>query len=220
MRQVIPFKKDITFKSTIGELTSISLDHDLQLKGEDLIVGSFYIKGKYKLTKASQIEEDYSYKIPCEVAISNDYDTYDAIIDIDDFYYEIKQDDVLEVNITVSIDNLVKKEKKELIEQIIEEDKIEEEDKKEETIVRNIEKDIDEIERDEIINPIEMLQETKKEVFNNTDTYSCYYVYLVQEEDTLEKIMTKYNITREQLSFYNAITDIKSGMKLVIPEIK
>ena len=98
MKQIIPFTKDITFKNTIGDLVSISLDNDLQLKGEDLITGNFYVKGKYKLTKASIQEEEYSYKIPCEIAISDDYDTFDATIDIDDFYYDIIDNEVLRIN--------------------------------------------------------------------------------------------------------------------------
>lgn len=75
MRQTIPFKKDITFKTKIGELTSISLENDLTLKGEDLVVGNFYINGTYKMIEASTKEEEYSYKIPCEIAISEEYDT-------------------------------------------------------------------------------------------------------------------------------------------------
>ena len=113
MKQIIPFTKDITFKNTIGDLVSISLDNDLQLKGEDLITGNFYVKGKYKLTKASIQEEEYSYKIPCEIAISDDYDTFDATIDIDDFYYDIIDNEILRINIDLVIDNLVKKEVKE-----------------------------------------------------------------------------------------------------------
>ena len=110
MRQTIPFKKDITFKTKIGELTAISLDNDLTLKGEDLIVGNFYISGTYKMLETSTIEEEYSYKIPCEIAISDEYDTYDATIDIDDFYYEIINDEILRVNIVVVINNLERKE--------------------------------------------------------------------------------------------------------------
>ena len=109
MKQTIPFKKDITFKTKIGELTAISLDNDLTLKGEDLIVGNFYISGNYKMLEGSISEEEYSYKIPCEIAISDEYDTYDATIDIDDFYYEIINDEILRVNITVILDNLDKK---------------------------------------------------------------------------------------------------------------
>ena len=89
MKQIIPFNKDITLKNKIKELTSISLDNDLTLKGEDLITGNFYLTGSYKTTEK---EETYSYKIPCEIAISDDYDTYNASIDIDDFNYNVNQD--------------------------------------------------------------------------------------------------------------------------------
>ena len=51
MKQIIPFTKDITFKNTIGDLVSISLDNDLQLKGEDLITGNFYVKENTNLLK-------------------------------------------------------------------------------------------------------------------------------------------------------------------------
>ena len=99
MRQTIPFKKDITFKTKIGEITAISLDNDLMLKGEDLISGNFYISGTYKMLETSTILENYSYKIPCEIAISEDYDTFDATVDIDDFYYEIIDDEILRVKV-------------------------------------------------------------------------------------------------------------------------
>lgn len=212
MKQIIPFTKDIVFKSTIGELTSISLDHDLQLKGEDLITGNFYIKGKYKLTTASQIEEDFSYKVPCEIAISDDYDTFDATIDIDDFYYEVVEEEILKVNIAVAIDNLIKKEKIE-----IEEPKKEIEEEIEQRVIFNY----DEEER-ESINPMNLIQETKKEVFNNINTndlYSTYSVYLVQENDSFEKIEEKYNCKREDILQYNDVNDLTPGIKLVIPEI-
>ena len=113
MKQTIPFTKDITFKTKIGEITAISLDNDLMLKGEDLISGNFYISGNYKMLETSTIEETYNYKIPCEIAISEDYDTFDATVDIDDFYYEIIDDEILRVNIVVVIDNLKKKEESE-----------------------------------------------------------------------------------------------------------
>ena len=221
MKQIIPFTKDIVFKSTIGELTSISLDHDLQLKGEDLITGNFYIKGKYKLTKASQIEEDFSYKVPCEIAISDDYDTFDATIDIDDFYYEVLDEEMLKVNIEVVIDNLVKKEKVE----IEVETKVQEEredtpilDDIDERIIFNYEEE----ERD-VINPMNIIQETKKEVFNNvntSDTYSTYLVYLVQDNDSFETLEQKYNCKKEDILLYNDVNDLTPGLKLVIPEIK
>lgn len=222
MKQIIPFTKDITFKNTIGDLVSISLDNDLQLKGEDLITGNFYVKGKYKLTKASIQEEEYSYKIPCEIAISDDYDTFDATIDIDDFYYDIIDNEILRINIDLVIDNLVKKEVKEKEEVSVRKEEQEVKEIKEEnekTDDLNIVFNYDE-ERDNT--PLNIITDTKKEVFNDVgnDTYTTYIVYLVNETDTIDSICNKYKINKEKVYDYNDVKDITCGMKLVLPDIK
>ena len=217
MRQTIPFKKDITFKTKIGELTAISLDNDLTLKGEDLIVGNFYISGTYKMLETSTIEEEYSYKIPCEIAISDEYDTYDATIDIDDFYYEIINDEILRVNIVVVINNLERKE--EVLEEKNEEvDDLDEDILEDTTDDRSINSDtkiieeIPEIERD-----TSSFLEVKEKVKHEKDTYLTYRVYIFKEEDTIEGVLEKYNITKEQLEDYNNLDEITAGTKLVIP---
>lgn len=228
MRQTIPFKKDITFKTKIGELTAISLDNDLTLKGEDLIVGNFYISGTYKMLEASTIEEEYSYKIPCEIAISDEYDTYDATIDIDDFYYEIINDEILRVNIVVVINNLERKE--EVLEEKNEEvDDLDEDILEDTTDDRSINSDtnfnmeeaisdtkiIDEI--PEIERDTSSFLEVKEKVKHEKDTYLTYRVYIFKEEDTIEGVLEKYNITKEQLEDYNNLDEITAGTKLVIP---
>lgn len=238
MKQTIPFKKDITFKTKIGELTAISLDNDLTLKGEDLIVGNFYINGNYKMLKTSEQEEEYSYKIPCEIAISEEYDTYNATIDIDDFYYEIINDEILRVNITLVIDNLERKEKEEEEQEEIEilrdEDESEEEKKEEVKEPKKEKEEIQERElikdeptfKDEIKLPLEEEHlpkntrnffETKDKLKDQKDNYITYKVYIYKEEDTIEKVLEKYNITKDQLTDYNNIEEIKTGSKLVIP---
>ncbi|MGM9879586.1 MAG: LysM peptidoglycan-binding domain-containing protein [Bacilli bacterium] len=240
MKQTIPFKKDITFKTKIGELTAISLDNDLTLKGEDLIVGNFYISGNYKMLEGSVQEEEYSYKIPCEIAISDEYDTYDATIDIDDFYYEIINDEILRVNIILILDNLEKKEnylkeedRKENIEILNDELDNEEEnldieeekaiDKEEKVFEDEIKLPLDEeFEKKEVIdkpkdNRAMSFYEAKEKVKKQSDTYLTYKVYIFKEEDTVESVLEKYNITKEELSDYNNLDEIMIGSKLVIP---
>lgn len=222
MKQVIPFTKDITFKTKIGELTSISLDNDLELKGEDLITGNFYIKGSYKMLRTSELEEEYNYKLPCEIAISNEYDTFDAIIDIDDFNYEIINDDTLKVNIAVVIDNLEKKD----ISEIYDEERIEEPASPVVDDLDFIEEELnisfdEENERD--VNPLEILSETKPEILNlgnAEETYKTYCVYLFKEEDTVEKVMDEFNVTLADLTDYNDMDNITIGTKLIIPASK
>ncbi len=221
MKQIIPFEKDILFKTKIGELTSISLDNDLILKGEDIVTGNFYIKGTYKMISSSTNEEEYSYKIPCEIQISDIYDTYDCTIDIDDFSYEIKNDDTLCVKISVLLDNLIKKELE-----------VTEERKEEELIdmtnslpIEEIEKVVIEDEKPEElvidernIDPVNVLNDIKSDIISNTDeSYLTYKVYTVQEEDTIEKICTNYKVSIDQIKDYNDFDNLTTGLKLLIP---
>ena len=224
MKQTIPFKKDITFKTKIGELTAISLDNDLTLKGEDLIVGNFYISGNYKMLEGSIEEESYSYKIPCEIAIISEYDTYDAVIDIDDFYYEIINDEVLRVNITVVISNLERKEIKEEQETNEVEVLTDEDDRMlsiNDDIANNIklplEEEFEEIKEIEKPRNVSNFDKVKESAKNQDDTYITYKVYIYKEEDTIESVLEKYSITKEELANYNNLEDIIPGSKIVIP---
>ncbi len=53
--------------------------------------------------------------------------------------------------------------------------------------------------------------------FETADTYTAYRVYLIKEEDTIDTILKKYNVTKEDLSAYNDLSDIKYGDKIIIP---
>ena len=53
---------------------------------------------------------------------------------------------------------------------------------------------------------------------DNSETYVTYYVYIVKEEDNIDKILNKYGITKEELEDYNDISDVKVGDKLIIPK--
>jgi len=240
MKQIIPFNKEITFKTSVSDITSISLDHDLQLTGVDIIRGNFYIKGKFKMTKGSIIEEDFSYKIPCEIAISDDYDAYDATVDIDDFYYDLLDDSILKVNIAVLIDNLVKKEEEKRCIEIEETEEIEKEDKPVETnedLLKDNEEETKELnisfeteentnnkkvdisyKEKERINPVNVIQNSNEDLFKTENKYQTYYVYLTKDEDSFETLKEKYKVSREQILDYNDITDITPGIKVIIPQ--
>lgn len=53
--------------------------------------------------------------------------------------------------------------------------------------------------------------------FNEEEKYVTYRVYRVAADDTIGKILEKYNVTKEDLLPYNNIEDIKPGDKLIIP---
>ena len=56
------------------------------------------------------------------------------------------------------------------------------------------------------------------EAFSSTDeTFKTYSVYILRREDTIETVLNKYSITREELSDYNDLENLEIGSKLVIP---
>lgn len=115
MKQIIPFKKELLFKTKVSEITSISLEHTLMLKEEDLISGEFHIMGDYKMTEGSIIRENFSFQLPFEIALDGEYQKDSIVIDIDNFYYEVINNEALQVNIDVYVEG-EKLEKKEEVE--------------------------------------------------------------------------------------------------------
>jgi stage VI sporulation protein D len=126
MKQIIPFNKDIAFKTMIKEIQSISLEHTLEIKQDNSIKGDFIVSGSYKMTEASTIAEEFSYKIPVDIYIDDEYDLSESTIDIDDFKYSIINDDTLNVNIDLCLDNikLITEEKDDITEISLDEDVI------------------------------------------------------------------------------------------------
>lgn len=215
MKKVIPFKKEIIFENNIAEITSISLEHNLEIKNSS-VIGNFDISGSYKMTLTSTITEDFSYNIPFEIALDERYLLDNAVVDIDDFYYEIVNDRVLSINIEVGIDKLEEIEMEDKMPNIIEESKAFEELNREES--SNIENNIQETEEKRCIeeeNPISNVFTSVSDI----ETYKSYTVYIVRENDTIENILTKYSITKEELEMYNNLEELKIGDKLIIPNV-
>lgn len=177
MQKIIPFKKEIFFKTDISEITSISLEHTLNIN-ESQINGNFVISGDYKINNEDTVLTDYYYDIPFTVDIDNKYNIDNSKVDIDDFYYEVK-DNVLIVNIDVLLDNIEE-------ERCIEEEVIDE-------------------------------KEDDTNVIENNTGYKSYTVYIVREGDTLESILEKYNVNKEDILEYNDISELKLGDKIIIP---
>ena len=74
MKKNISFEKTIEFPTMIGEISAISLEKELQFVDESTIEGYFLLTGKYKITEASRIDEDFNYKIPAEIHFTETLD--------------------------------------------------------------------------------------------------------------------------------------------------
>lgn len=244
MKKFIPFKKEIPFKSQIAEITSISLEHTIQKTSTYDISGEFIVSGEYKVTETSMTTQQFKFDLPFEVTMSDIYDIDDVTIAIDDFYYEIKNMENLEVNITLLLDNIKEKpleEPREIVDEIIENEiNIEKKEDEKPEIIEEKTEELDNDERnneecyepeepvdngktmrEEVVtqNEIPILTAEEKNIFSFTEdeNESAYIVYIVREGDTIETILERYNITIEKIKEYNTISEIKKGDKIIIP---
>lgn len=263
MKQIIPFSKDLFFKTKVSEITSISLEHNLKLK-ENNVVGEMIVSGDYKISEVSALSTDFSFNLPFEINLDQKYDSSKAMIDIDDFYYEIVDNERLKVNIDVLVSGIKLKEEV-LIEEIIPEEEIEEEIAvREEVREEVVSKDYLETKKDIIqeaaVEEVPVIKEELREEEVNDDfpedrndslkevdkasaeeiplpaidgakirslfdsfddkdeTFSTYHVYIVRKNDTIDSLLTKYNVSKEDLAIYNNLEEFKIGDKIIIPK--
>lgn len=215
MKKIIPFRKDIIFKTNVSEIASISLEHTLQVLGNN-ISGEFIVSGDYKITDTSIDTEPFTYSLPFDISLDEKYDLSHVVVDIDDFYYEIIDDKVLQINIDVLIDHLEEK--------LLEQEELEEvRCIEEESPVELQEPVLESRVEDEKMN-LEVLKEEKVEEKNillesitENESYSTYRIYIVREGDSIESILQKYDIPKGLLEGYNDLKDVKIGDKIIIP---
>ncbi|MBQ7790327.1 MAG: LysM peptidoglycan-binding domain-containing protein [Bacilli bacterium] len=221
MNEIIPLKKDIIFKTRIGEITSISLEHDYKINN-DIVEGFVEVSGSYKMTEASVNYEEFLYTIPFSIALSKKIKEESLKIEIDDFKYKFNKD-VLSVNIELLLSCEEMKEEVFNMEEFFE---------KKDDVVNDIEFiDIDnnieikdneiEIENKDIEikdNDIEINNITNN-IINEDKKYYKYKVYIVRQNDTIDSICNKYNVNINDIKEYNDISNINIGDKLVIPYV-
>ena len=105
MKKIIPFHKEIPFKTNVEEITSISLEHTIHPE-KDKIVGDFIVSGEYKISDHSNCVESFSYELPFENEFPN-CNLDKAVVDIHDFYYEIMNSSILTVHIELCVQNII-----------------------------------------------------------------------------------------------------------------
>lgn len=245
MRKNVSFEKRIDFPTMVGEISAISLEEDLKFINVSSIEGNLILSGKYKLTEASRLEEDFNYKLPIEISLTEKLDISTSKVEISNFTYKMMDENIMLCNIELLIEGL------ELL------DESRECDSDVSEIEIPIKKDIDKVINNEFINDTDTLESdvllkennevkydkrddivvTKKEVaetidinkddkventsiFNineDSETYGTLLVYIVRENETINSIITKYNTTIEELEKYNDLKDLSIGTKLIIP---
>lgn len=205
MKTVIPYEKEIKFKTKIAEITSISLEHQDSIN-DTSINGEFILSGDYKAHQISVNKESFNYNIPFTIALDNNLDRNTIKYDITDFTYDIKDNDilVLKIEMTLEADVIEEELPREEVQEAIPEVKEEKEEVK----------DVEEEEERE-----ENKEQVTEEKEDNKDNYVTYNIHQVCDGETVESIAKSYKISSELILEYNEVKEIETGMKLLIPEV-
>lgn len=314
MRKVISFDKELEFKTMIGEITSISLDQDLSFQDDSTVSGELVVSGKYKLTAASRLEDDFLFHLPMEIVLTERLDSKTRNVTIEDFRYEVEDNDILLCHIDLLVEGV------EIIDDI-ESDSSDSDirettgssaseivDSSHDTGIKSelSEEELRPVEATDIVTPIESTfstpvvssqreepfmdvapvissnvsdksidvdvdisvnnnvtdtADTNTNVNTNTninsnaiansssnamietvdtkdlkdqdesdgvgslfssfkdsdETFATYSVYIFRANDTIEMIMDKYQVTKEELESYNDLSSLTIGSKVIIP---
>ena len=254
MQKVISFDKTLDFKTMVGEVTSISLDPKLEFSDDSTISGELVISGKYKLTAASRLEDDFLFHLPVEIVLTESLDEETRRVSIDDFRYEVEKDDSLLCHIDLLVEGVEKiqvdddcedediyRHSDDLrVESVHEELPLEEVQSLGGKLISNDEESshmereikIDSVseglaEKQSVSSDVEEVDSANQDVgslfssFKDSDeTFATYSVYIVRQNDTIESIMEKYQVSREDLDNYNDLGNLTIGMKIIIPAPK
>ena len=159
MKQIVTLEKEIAFKTMVGEISSISLEPDLAFINDSEIEGNLIISGTYKMTEASTIEEEFSYKVPVEIMLTTALEEETRKVDINNFTYAIVNEEALSITVELLIEGLEKIE--------VEEEEVEEEEEEVEEVIEpkeEVSDDVREIKDEEIRENENVEDNTKKEI--------------------------------------------------------
>ena len=205
MKKVIPFHKEIHLEHYLAEITSISLEHTLKVENES-VLGEFIISGDYKMSDTSTTTEKFSFSLPFDITLDEKYLLNKVTVDVDDFFYEIINNNTLVVNIDVLLDHLEEKplpidreESNSIIEEknsIIEENKIPKEEIKEEIEeIQEVKKETEDLEsvckKEDIVIKESILKEDRKEV---TMEERCIEDEELPEKNTQNPVIIKEKV--------------------------
>lgn len=248
MKKIINYEKDIQFKTTIGEISTISLEHDFTVD-DGLLKGEFILNGEYKTNSLCINKESFDYHLPLEYELERNVDIDTLSYDIENFEYNIKGD-----NLSVIIDFGVRYEEKkieptipEITESELNLDLDDVDDFENIDLTNNLENNSDieekndipeltrEVKLDSMSEQKTHLEEKNEEelienrmdnmdqdiILNSmmeSDEYITYHVHIVKEGETLEMIAAEYKTSVDVIKEYNNIETLEIKSKLIIPD--
>ena len=246
MKSIIPFTKELDFKTKVSEITSISLEREFEVNTSS-IEGSLYVSGDYKSHEVSANVTPFNFKIPFTIEIPDNLVEESITLEISDFAYEMEENSKIKVSIELELfgeEKEIEEEEDEditpievdgeeivkMLEEASEKEKETEKEDRAEPEEELSEEETTKEEKEEA--SADTVDETREETeedmtsenviitgaSNTPDEYTTYHIHIVKEGETIETICTMYNSNLSLLNDYNDLSEVSKGMKIIIPE--
>ena len=246
MKSIIPFTKELDFKTKVSEITSISLEREFEVNTSS-IEGSLYVSGDYKSHEVSANVTPFNFKIPFTIEIPDNLVEESITLEIRDFAYEMEENGKIKVSIQLELfgeEKEIEEEEDEditpikvdgeeivkMLEEASEKEKEMEKEDRAEPEEELSEEETTKEEKEEA--PSDTVDETREDTeedmtsenviitgaSNTPDEYTTYHIHIVKEGETIETICTMYNSNLSLLNDYNDLSEVSKGMKIIIPE--
>ena len=246
MKSIIPFTKELDFKTKVSEITSISLEREFEVNTSS-IEGSLYVSGDYKSHEVSANVTPFNFKIPFTIEIPDNLVEESITLEISDFAYEMEENSKIKVSIELELfgeEKEIEEEEDEeitpievdgeeivkMLEEASEKEKEMEKEDRAEPEEELSEEETTKEEKEEA--PSDTVDETREDTeedmtsenviitgaSNTPDEYTTYHIHIVKEGETIETICTMYNSNLSLLNDYNDLSEVSKGMKIIIPE--
>lgn len=238
MNCIVPFTKNIKFDTKLGDIISMSLEHEYNIN-EGVILGNFMISGTFKSHELSVNPLDFSHTIPFDLNLTEDIEEASLVFKIDNFTYEVIEDDYLKVDIDFMVSaNTKEVVREEIFESVPKElenivfdnldllDDVSSDEVFEEVINNKV--DVKEeviVEEEEIVledptcDRVEVEESTILDFANkNEETFISYKVHCIKDGESIESICKLYSKQENELTSYNANIKFLTGDKIIIPE--
>ena len=101
MNEVFILEQELLFKTSVYEITSISIEHNYDVNSNSCS-GEFIISGDYRLHEVSLNKENFSFRIPFNNEVRSNVNLDSVEVEITDFTYQFN-DDVIQVKIEYQV---------------------------------------------------------------------------------------------------------------------
>ena len=70
---------------------------------------------------------------------------------------------------------------------------------------------------DDTLNISEITDNITSGFLSTEEKYSTYKVHIIRENESVETVMEKYNVSKEELEKYNSLDNVMMGTKIIVP---